>query len=138
MTLSALRSFVCTVHVPLPRFVPSLSCQSDGTPVTVTATGSPSAADGFAKAKLMTLPATPAGALCVPVSTTEMPSKYQYEGSCRAAKRSSVDEEVASILRVYLVYCWAVVLTRLIIVLPSKLAEKSLGVPPRSFNQNTI
>ena len=61
MTVSALRSFVSTVHVPLPRFVPSLSCQPDGTPGDSDCDRSPSAADGLASAKLMGLPATPAG-----------------------------------------------------------------------------
>ena len=61
MTISVLRSSVCIDHVPLPRFVPSLSFQSDGTSVIVTVTGPPFVARGLASAKLMALPATPAG-----------------------------------------------------------------------------
>src|SRR5260370_12528650 len=61
--VSALWSFVSTVQVPLPRLVPSLMLQSDGTPVNVRSirpVGWPP--DGSVSAKLIGSPAIPAGA----------------------------------------------------------------------------
>ena len=63
MTVSALRSFVPTVQVPLPRLVPSLMLQSDGTPVNVRWIGPVGwPPDGSVSAKLIGSPAIPAGA----------------------------------------------------------------------------
>ena len=77
--MSVVRSSACSVQLPFPRLVPSLSCQSDGSPDTVTVTGPPVAIDWLAKPKLMALPATPAGPTLVFTATAivcgaELPS----------------------------------------------------------------
>ena len=59
-------SLVAPAQVPLPRSVPALRLHPDGTPAIVTATVSP--APGSVNARLIGLPATPAGSVPVAVA----------------------------------------------------------------------
>src|ERR1035437_5392413 len=61
VTASAARSVPCSTQVPLPRLVPALRLQPAGTPAMVTATDSPVTPEGSVNAKLVWLPAAPAG-----------------------------------------------------------------------------
>src|ERR1035437_6759253 len=61
VTASAARSVPCSTQVPLPRLVPALRLQPAGTPAMVTATDSPVTPEGSVNARLIWLPAAPAG-----------------------------------------------------------------------------
>src|ERR1700687_5769848 len=62
VTASTVGSVVVAVQTPPPRAVPPVRSQAEGTPVMVSATGAPGSVDGFVSARLISSPATPAGA----------------------------------------------------------------------------